>query len=89
MGQAQRVLVMLNTISTVAMLVVNGFAASGRLGGVTVKEISDRYETLFTPAGYAFSIWSVIFLFLAKFTLIINRSRVRIKPLSFAYLFFT
>ena len=32
------------------------------LPGGTVKEVSDSYKTLFTPAGYAFAIWGVIYL---------------------------
>ncbi|QHT68019.1 tryptophan-rich sensory protein [Rhodocytophaga rosea] len=31
-------------------------------GGLTNAEVSARYPTLFTPAGYAFSIWGVIYL---------------------------
>jgi benzodiazapine receptor len=55
--------------ATVAMIVFNWLAAAGRLGGVTPAEISDRYPTLVTPAGYAFSIWSLIFLGLTAFSI--------------------
>lgn len=30
--------------------------------GDSVKTVSDRYMTLFTPAGYAFAIWGIIYL---------------------------
>jgi hypothetical protein len=30
--------------------------------GSTMKEITDKYDTLFSPAGYAFSIWGLIYL---------------------------
>lgn len=32
------------------------------LPGNTVSEVSDTYKTLFTPAGYAFAIWGIIYL---------------------------
>ncbi len=34
------------------------------LAGRTIGEISDRFEHLFTPANYTFSVWSVIYLLL-------------------------
>lgn len=39
----------------------------GWLNGVTVSEVSGQYQTLLTPAGYAFSIWSLIYLLLIGF----------------------
>lgn len=41
----------------------------GRIGGVTPSEISDRYPTPITPAGYAFSIWSVIYIGMIAFSI--------------------
>jgi len=38
------------------------------LNGVTTAEVSDSYANLFTPAGYVFSIWLIIYLLLAGFT---------------------
>lgn len=58
---------MANTISLVFMLFANFLAGSGTWVNKTVGEVSDKYDTLFTPAGYAFSIWSVIFLFSVSF----------------------
>jgi translocator protein len=37
------------------------------IGGLTTGQISDRYPVLFTPAGYVFSIWGVIYLGLGAF----------------------
>ena len=49
-------------VATVGMIVFNYLAATGILGGVETGEISDRYPTLITPAGYAFpTIWSLIY----------------------------
>ena len=55
----QPILVM---IATVGMIVFNYFAATGILGGVATNVVSDRYPTQITPAGYAFAIWSLIYL---------------------------
>jgi translocator protein len=48
-------------VSFIAMIAVNTLANVLPLNGVTTGEISDRYATQITPAGYAFSIWSLIF----------------------------
>jgi hypothetical protein len=42
----------------------NYVAGSIGFNGNTVGSLSDKYDTLFTPAGYAFSIWGIIFLLL-------------------------
>jgi hypothetical protein len=55
-------LVVTNTISLLLVLVLNYLAASGKLTGVSVAEVSHKYDTLFAPAGYAFSIWGLIYL---------------------------
>ncbi|MEL6616164.1 MAG: tryptophan-rich sensory protein [Bacteroidota bacterium] len=43
-------------------LTLNGLAGAGLLFGVQTGEVSDSVTTGVTPAGWAFSIWSVIFL---------------------------
>ncbi|HSI88419.1 MAG TPA: TspO/MBR family protein [Pyrinomonadaceae bacterium] len=55
--------------ATVGTIVFNALAAMGRIGGVTPAEISDKYPTMITPAGYAFSIWSLIYLGLIAFSI--------------------
>lgn len=54
--------------ATIGVIVFNWLAATGRLGSDTA-EISDKYPTLLTPAGYAFSIWSLIYLGLVAFSI--------------------
>ncbi|MEO8574644.1 MAG: tryptophan-rich sensory protein [Pyrinomonadaceae bacterium] len=54
--------------ATVGVIVFNWLAATGRLGSDTAA-ISDKYPTLVTPAGYAFSIWSLIYLGLIAFSI--------------------
>ncbi len=53
--------------SVVTMIVMNYLSNAGAFGGKTNGEISDKYHTLITPAGYAFSIWGLIFLGLLAF----------------------
>ncbi|MBC7572636.1 MAG: tryptophan-rich sensory protein [Spirosoma sp.] len=55
--------------SVVTMIVMNALSNTGAFGGMTNKAISDKYHTLITPAGYAFSIWGVIFLGLLAFAI--------------------
>jgi hypothetical protein len=56
-----------NIAAFVVVLVVNGLANGLPLGGQTTGEISARYPSLFTPAGFTFSIWGLIYLGLAAF----------------------
>lgn len=63
-----RLLLFLNTLTLLATLMVNYLYGSGALDAKSVGEISDQYPTLITPAGYAFSIWGLIYLMLIAFT---------------------
>ena len=55
-------LAILNLLSVILVLAVNGLSQTQRWNDTTIGEISARYDNLFTPAGYAFSIWGFIFL---------------------------
>ena len=57
----------LNWAGLVLVLAINGLANVLPLNGKTTGEISDSIPTLFTPAGYVFSIWSLIYLALLAF----------------------
>jgi hypothetical protein len=48
-------------------LALNAMATSIPLGGQTPSEISAKYSSLFTPAGFTFSIWGIIYLGLLLF----------------------
>lgn len=48
--------------ATIVTIVFNSLAAGGYVNGVRPSDISDLYTTVVTPAGYAFSIWSLIYL---------------------------
>lgn len=53
--------------SIVSLIVMNYLSNTGIFGGQTNGDVSDKYHTLITPAGWAFSIWGVIFLGLLGF----------------------
>jgi tryptophan-rich sensory protein len=55
-------------LATIAVIVVNYLATEGYIGGITPNYISDKYPTFVTPAGYAFSIWALIYLGLILFS---------------------
>ena len=57
-----------NTLSFVAVVVVNSLANILPLNNVSTGELSDSYPNYFVPAGYVFSIWLVIYLLLLGFT---------------------
>nr|MBS0038460.1 hypothetical protein [Saprospiraceae bacterium] len=61
------VLLLANSFTFVLVLAMNFIYGSGMWGTATVGEISAQYPTLITPAGYAFSIWGVIYLLLIGF----------------------
>lgn len=63
----QIILLLLNTITLLFTLLVNYLAGTGTFNNNSVGDISARYENLFTPAGYAFGIWGVIYLLLVAF----------------------
>jgi benzodiazapine receptor len=48
--------------------------------GKTVGEISDAYPNLFTPAGYVFSIWGLIYTLLLLFAVFQALPKQRGKP---------
>lgn len=56
-------------VATAGMIWVNYLAATGQINGITTAAISDKYATVVTPAGYAFSIWSLIYIGLIAFSI--------------------
>lgn len=54
----------LNVIGLLIVLAVNYLANALPIGGQTTGEVSDKVFTLFTPAGYAFAIWGLIYFLL-------------------------
>ena len=57
----------INLGTYVFMVGMNILASALPLNAQTTAEVSDRYPTLFTPAGYVFSIWGLIYILLGAF----------------------
>lgn len=56
-----------NLAAFLLVVVLNGLANALPINGQTMPEISAKYPSLFTPAGFTFSIWGVIYLALLLF----------------------
>jgi hypothetical protein len=56
-------------VATVATIVVNALASTLPLNNLTTGEISDRFQVYFVPAGYVFSIWGLIYLWLIAYSI--------------------
>jgi benzodiazapine receptor len=56
-------------VTFVATVSVNAAANALPINGQLTAQISDRFQVFVVPAGYVFSIWAVIYLGLAAFTI--------------------
>jgi translocator protein len=63
-------------IALIAVIIVNILSNALPLNGQTASEITNRLEVLFTPAGYVFSIWSLIYLLLIIW-LVLNYRKIK------------
>ncbi|AQS94271.1 hypothetical protein BXQ17_09440 [Polaribacter sp. BM10] len=63
-----------NGIAFVAMVFINYLSNTGAMNNTTIGSVSKNLNTLFTPAGYAFSIWGIIYLLLFGFVIYQGRS---------------
>jgi len=52
----------INLLVAIAVVFWNFLANTGKINGKTVGGVSDSLDNLFTPAGYAFAIWGIIFI---------------------------
>jgi hypothetical protein len=57
----------LNAAGLLVTILINYFASTLPINGQTTGEISLKYNNLFVPASYTFTIWGVIYLSLAVF----------------------
>lgn len=73
--------------AVVLLIVLNFLSTSIPFGGQTVAEVSNEFKTLITPAGYAFSIWGLIYLTLLVFAVFqLNKGKsIRFFKLVFPY----
>jgi translocator protein len=65
----RKLLPVINFLTVILMIAVNALAVILPLNNLTTGQISDSYPVLFTPAGYVFSIWSIIYLGLTAFAI--------------------
>ena len=70
----KRVLQVFNFLALLMTVFVNYYSNSGRINSQTIGEVSAKYANRFTPAGYAFSIWGLIYLGLFAFVIYQGRS---------------
>lgn len=68
-----KILAIANGVAFIATIVMNYLSNTGLFNGNTNKTISDKYFNYFTPAGYAFSIWGIIYLGLLGFVFYTGR----------------
>jgi len=61
---------LLNLVAYIFMVTLNTLSITLPLGGKTTEELSDLYNNPFTPAGFTFSIWSIIYTLLLIFSII-------------------
>ena len=64
-------------ISLIVMIAMNALANIIPLNNQTTGEISNKLDVLFTPAGYVFSIWSVIYILLIIWLIMIYKPMKR------------
>ena len=63
-----------NIIGLIFTITLNTLAVTLPVAGRSTGEISDYYPNLFVPAGYAFSIWSLIYSLLLVFIILQSRN---------------
>jgi hypothetical protein len=70
----KKLLQIFNILAFVITIYFNYASSAGVFNDTTQADMSANYQTLFTPAGYAFSIWGVIYLLLFGFIFYQSRS---------------
>ena len=63
-----------NGFFLVFTIIFNYLSNTGIFNGKTIANVSNQYHNLFTPAGYAFSIWGFIYILLIGFVFYTGRS---------------
>ena len=62
MKVSHKIYALLNLLVLVIVIWWNYYTNTGNIGGKTVGELSAELDNYFTPAGYAFAIWGIIYL---------------------------
>ena len=63
-----------NIIALFVTIFINYLSNTGAINNTTIGEVSKGLNSLFTPAGYAFAIWGLIYLMLLAFIVYQGRS---------------
>lgn len=59
----KKILSIINLLAFILMIYVNYLSGTGKINDISAGGVSSQYPTLFTPAGFTFSIWGLIYLF--------------------------
>src|SRR5689334_2118805 len=65
---ADRIKAILVPVATLGTVFFNWVAAMGLINGITPDMVSAKYSTPVTPAGFGFTIWILIYIGLAAFS---------------------
>ncbi|MGL4610054.1 MAG: TspO/MBR family protein [Trueperaceae bacterium] len=88
-SQPNNIRQIVNIVALGVTITINALANILPINGMNSGEISDLYPSLFTPAGYVFSIWSVIYMLLLAFVvyqaLPTQKNNERLKRLGYAF----
>jgi hypothetical protein len=78
-------------LAVIAVIAVNFIAVSLPLNGLDTGEISDRFDIYFVPAGYVFSIWSLIYLGLIAYAIFqalpSQKENPRLRNIGYLFIF--
>lgn len=84
MKTPERIYSILHLVTLAGLIYWNYYSNTGVVDGKTVGSVSDKYDNLFTPAGYAFAIWGIIYLGLIVLAFyMVYRSFIRSKSAEF------
>ena len=76
----------LNIIGLIIMITINALANILPINDIPTGDVSDKYENIFTPAGFTFSIWGVIYLSLIILIVYLTIGLIRKKTRSINYI---
>ncbi len=86
-NNSERLKQILVVVATAGVIVFNWLSVKGFLG-VSMQFIADKYRNDITPAGYAFSIWGLIYLGLIAFSVYqaLPKNAAKFSPLRSVYI---
>ena len=73
---------LLNIMAYIIMVTLNALSITVPLGGLTTEQLADKFGNPFTPVGFTFTIWSVIYTLLLIFVSVGLYNSLRGKSLN-------